>query len=320
MLEESWQTIASDLGDRIVHMKFVDSGFALAAIQAELDQKGLRTGEFPPDEAGYYYQRLEELDTQLDVKYSNFAELSSSPLFWVSDDITYSGASGTTFIPALQPLEPPIAFPSLSTAVSVNLYWSLKICIMATARQVTNSARKHPIPVSTYPSPPRPADQDPPSPESKLQQQQSRSASPSPPATAAFVSNLFASESNLPVQYLTLILRGMPYVLSPQQNTLGPQRSLFPLRVALFLLRLFPVREADNPLMQWCKQMYTFMDKSKGIHYAREVAKTDGGHAASGNERYLAGGVTPAASPGPMPRAGPYDVGGAEEEERGDEF
>ena len=110
-------------------------------------------------------------------------------------------------------------------------------------------------------------------------------------------------------------------MVSPQQNLVGPQRSLFPLRIALFFFRLFPATPStpEYRLISWCKAVYRLVGENKGVRYAKELAKSDGGHSSSGNERAVAAGETSEGSQegatpevespqGGMPTQGPYEV------------
>ena len=69
----------------------------------------------------------------------------------------------------------------------------------------------------------------------------------------------------------TNIVRSMPYCLSDDMGLMGAQKSLFPLRAALFALRFHPGDE-----LKWCQALYQQLHGKKGIRYAREIAKIDG--------------------------------------------
>ena len=325
LLEGGWQNLNPEIEDNTAHQRFVDQGLLLGALQEELDNQGLQTSDLPLNKINYYVQRIADLDKTLDECFENLVVSLSAPFYWTSEEFLPSGpreeSSSTRDNSQVTPAGPPFTFSSLASANSATLYWALKIVIAATQRQVTNSLRKSPIPISSHPSPKRdqhlPKPPSPPPPSYNLPYYTMYPDRPAEPVdTTGYTSRRppfrQPENTNLPLYYATLILRSMPYILSPDQNMLGPQRALFPLRVTLFLLRIIPSN--DNPLLTWCKEIYQLVEDGKGLKYAGEISKLDGGHGTRGNERYLAGGATPAVSPGPMPNKGPYEIGEGEGE------
>lgn len=313
-LEEPWRAL--QLGNDMIDPGLVESGFHLAALQDEADQHGLQTGDLNPARINGLVRRLGDLDQTIQRQWAQLVDTSSSPLYWVSNELSYPTADEE--IPASMPgpgpssspiVDTPFAFSSLQASTNATLYWALNILIAATRRQITNAARDQPAPVTSQPSPPRFDEVAAPS---LLHTSQASSQNPlifysaRAAATATTPHPSPPSQANIPLYYTILILRAAPYIIHPDQNSVGGQRFLFALRIALFILRVLPT--ADNPLLELCKRMYTIVSERRGVRYAIEIARHDGGHGTRGNERWLAGGGTPGGSPGPMPSQGPYAV------------
>ena len=321
LLERDWQESPWKYGAKDIFQRLCDIGFKIGALQSQIDDAGLQRGELTSEDARMFMGYLKLLEIELDTWYQEHLSVSPSPLYWVSnippsiplEEEKIEGA----------PLPGPFTFPTLRHATITLTYWALRIVIAATLRQLLHEIDR----VSTSPSPSastQPARDSPPNQRFSQSEQQpiqdpivittrdtpsnlntelpSRNSKQRPPPTSQSTPVPTKTE-NAPITLATNIMRTMPYCLSDEQGMLGAQQSLFALRGALFILRLHPGME-----LRWCQSIYRVLDQRKGLRYAKEIAKLDGGHGTRGNERER--GVTPAQTP-PHPReyAGPYTLG-----------
>lgn len=222
-----------------------------------------------------FIQRLSDLGHALDATFGDIWESTAGP-YWVSNNLAYppysigpSDQDPQTWIkpddarmeskPGLRP-GPPLSFSSIPVSTSCTFYWALKIILLATNRQIANSMRQPTIPGSSYP----------PLPPFEVASEEGLAENPKPSSFEILDASAMggktealepvASTSNLPLHYTKLMLRSIPYSISPEHNAIGPQRCLFPLRVALFLLRLLPIRAEENPLLDLCKRLYAAVE------------------------------------------------------------
>ena len=327
LLEPDWRERPWDHHEKDYHQRLYDYGFELGALQNRIDDAGLQRGELTTDNAEIFLGDLNRCHAGIDAWYQEFLSASPSPLYWIDDVPSGSMPEEQTETASEHddsPMPGPFVFPNLRLATATISYWGLKIAIAATLRQLLNEMMRSspsPRPASTLSKQrdPGPA-QQPPKPEKRQPQTAFTFAEPqfyfsiskdlpsrtplTPLPTHPSTSRSSPSAANFnydPVTLATQIMRAMPFCLSDEQGMLGAQQSLFPLRVALFILRLHPGME-----LRWCQNIYRIMDERKGLRYANEIAKLDGGHGTRGNERRK--GVTPANTPPPRPEVGPYTV------------
>ena len=69
------------------------------------------------------------------------------------------------------------------------------------------------------------------------------------------------------------ILRTTPYILDDEMGLMAAQQAMFPLRAALFVLKLLGGEE-----LEWCKAVYAQFNAKKGLRYSVEVGKSDGNY------------------------------------------
>ena len=319
LLEPDWRERPWEHDEKDYHQRLYDHGFELGALQNRIDDAGLQRGELTPENVVMFMGTLKELQAKINAWYQEFLSVSPSPLYWIS-------STTLSHLPEEQqagiaPLPGPFTFPTLRHATVTITYWALKIAIAGTFRQLLNEITRS----SPSPSPPSPSQEQrgsgPAQRSSNPDQQPSQTAftfaqpetyfdsntslpyrTPLPTRPSASRSSPGATNSdNDPITFATNIVRTMPFCLSDEQGMLGAQQSLFALRVALFILRLHPGME-----LRWCQSIYRILHERKGLRYATEIAKLDGGHGTRGNERKE--GVTPAQTPPPREDVGPYTL------------
>lgn len=323
LLEPEWKELPWEYNMKDFSQTLYDYGFELGALQSQMDDAGLQRGELTPRDARFFLGSLKKFQAQIDAWYQGYLSVSPSPLYWVSDE-SYN------LLPEEQqagigPLPGPFTFPTLRHATVSTTYWALNIAVLGSFRQLFHEMTRSSTSPEAPPPPPGTSGESLPTqlplpPEEQRAQNPSFPTQPEAPSNSKTTLPLRNSASTHPsaspyppttpnpITLATNIVRTMPFSLSPTQGLLGAQQSLFALRVALFILRLHP-----GPELRWCQSIYSIMHQRKGLRYATEIAKVDGGHGTRGNER-LKGG-TPARTPEPVElrdEVGPYTVGGGE--------
>lgn len=81
-------------------------------------------------------------------------------------------------------------------------------------------------------------------------------------------------KEDLCIEYSTNILRTMAYILRDDMGLMAAQQAIFPIRVALFHLRL-----RGGPEKDWAQNLYDQVVERKGLKFAAPLSKTDGGYA-----------------------------------------
>ena len=323
-LEPEWSRGPWDHCEKDDLQRLYDCGFEIGALQNQMDEAGLQKGELGHDGARKYLEDLYNCQVRLDSWFQDFLSVSPSPLY----QVIQKSSKFRTQRPETELSEPDdesmpehFAFPSLRTATSTISYWGLKIVVAGTVRQLRNEIAESPpksAAISLAQSGPDHSHQSQYHGKQTPQGALTREKPPSLDHHGSLPSRTFPSSkspvsdspttmahlTNDPIILATNILRSMPFCLSDEQGLLGSQQALFPLRVALFILRLHPGTE-----LQWCQKFYRSLNEQKGLRYAREIAKVDGGHGTRGNERAAA--VTPSVTPPPRSGSQPYTVGGS---------
>lgn len=73
------------------------------------------------------------------------------------------------------------------------------------------------------------------------------------------------------LEHARSILKTVPYILDDEMGLMAAQQAMFPIRAALFVLKLLGGEE-----LEWCKAVYAQFNAKKGLRYAVEVGKSDG--------------------------------------------
>ncbi len=322
-LEPEWSERRWDRHGKNNFQKLLDCGFKIGGLQNRMDDAGLQKGELTDGEVRSYLKDLDDYQAEFDTWYRDFLSLSPSPLIWVGNESpqTQPGRPMNLFEPDDDPIFDAFIFSSLHIATAMIFYWGLKIVVASTVRQLWNELRpSQTLDISSSirlgssrfrqsHGHEKGTSQDVSTSDgtSDLSRGQSLPFRTDPPIQTLVSESQpsIASLSNDPIVLATNIVRAMPFCLSDDQGLLGAQQSLFPLRTALFILRLYPGTE-----LRRCEKFYVAMNERKGLRYAKEIAKMDGGHGTRGNERAV--GVTPAVTPPPRPETQPYAIGQTE--------
>ena len=236
-----------------VYQQLYDKGFALAALLEGTDNARLTNENTNISIVSEYLERLSGLDEELNFWYREVVRESLSPLYWH----TQSTSFGCHLKEIVEPRTvPPFAFHTLRLAHIIVTYWALRLILsntIAFACQHVLSTNNR-VPSSSF-----------------ISHQTSQEVE-----TMTFHLLEIHTRSHR-LELAKNIIRSMPYCLSDNMGLMGPQKSLFALRTALFALQRYPGEE-----LKWCRAMYQELDSRKGLRYAREIAKLDGGFSAVG--------------------------------------
>ncbi|KAL9125744.1 MAG: hypothetical protein Q9217_005091 [Psora testacea] len=234
-----WKHNAKD-----IYQRLLEYGFEFGTLSEEADNSRLREGELDLQHSISYPQRYSALNKRMDIWFQDFLAESPSPLFWLSSE-DGSGAPESAHYN-------PFIFPSLRLATITLCYWALKLVISGVTASICGALlSKHPALKNNAPD-----------------------AFANPQERENLLQLLRQCSKAYNVKLATNIMRTMAYILSDSMGLIGAQQGLFPLRVALSVLRQYPGEE-----LWWCQAIYQQLDKRKGLRYATHIAKTDGKYA-----------------------------------------
>ena len=236
-----WLTIPWGRKGKPIYQQLYDKGFLLGAILEDLDNAGL-TAENNISIVSGFLGRLSSLDEDLKLWFRNLCDESPSPLYWHIE----SASSSKHLIEDDQP-RPPLAFHTLLSANTIVKYWGLRIILSNTIALTCQRFLSMTTQLPVYTS----------SSTSILQELHTMS-----------LQLLKANAGPIILEFATNIVRSMPYCLNENMGLIGAQKSLFPMRIALFVLQRHPGKD-----LQWCQAMYQELNSGKGIRYAREIGK-----------------------------------------------
>lgn len=277
-----------------MQQQLVDHGLALGGLMSDLDQAGFQQGEMASVDALIFIHRFVDIRARLDAWYHTFLSLVTGSLYWPSDETSYprqSLLSSMTGSIDDTPAPAPFNFPSLRLAATTAIYWALKVLVSTSINKI--KARHLQGNTSNV---------------NEIFEEQQTSYTAAANAQGVNPESLDAASYetswliNDPIILATNIIRTMPYCLSDSQGVVGAQQSLFALRIALLVLQ-----RSRGIELQWCKSMYNLLSEKKGVMYAREIEKLDGGHGDRGAER---AGDEREASQGEDLVKVPYDIQG----------
>jgi len=241
LAKEEWRTLpCGRMPGKRYSQRLLDHGFALGAAIEEADNAGFRRGELGHETYLNYLYRFASLDTELDCWYRELSEMSPEPLYWL--DLTQSAGHGAHDMSSAS-ARGPFAFRSLLIASVIVRYWALKLVLSLTISML----RIRPTVPET-------------------------SEEPLPDDGSVIA---LASHYNEPHRQdlAVKIIRSMSYLLDSGLGLYGAQLSLFPLRGALYILLQNPGED-----LRRCQALYQELTNTKGLGYAREIAKTSGGY------------------------------------------
>lgn len=223
--------------------KLYEHGFSIGRLTEEFDV--LRKQGISRQECLYYLCQLSDVDAKLDGWYQAVLEKSPRPLYWIN-----ISDSGHTSLDMSSPTSrTPFTFKSLRAAIACIKYWALKIVVsvvIATICETHNACDNLAA-------------------EDFIQHSGSN--------LDTFINRYSQSQRfDLAIN----VVRAMPYFLDNGVGLFGAQRSLFSIRVALYILYQHPGED-----LRRCHTLYQQLTSSKGLGYAREIAKREGGYSRS---------------------------------------
>ena len=244
-----WLTLPWSETGKDVYQQLYDKGFSLAALLERIDNLRFTIEYTNMSSLSEHLGCLYSLDEELSLWYRNIQRESPLPLYWHSQSICHTWhLEGAVEPRTLKPF----AFHTLRLANTIVAYWGLRLvlsnAIALACQQVLSMNNQVPSQSSSSTSPL--ACQD-------LQ--------------AMSLQLLETHTGPYRLELATNIIRSMKYCLNDNMGLMGAQRSLFPMRTALFVLSRHPGEE-----LKWCQAMYQDLTSRKGLRYAREIAKLDG--------------------------------------------
>ena len=241
-----------------IYQQLYDKGFALAALLEGIDNAELMGENINISKVSESLGLLSALDEKLNLWFREIVEKSSSPLYWYAQSISHSWHPREAGEPYALPA---FAFNNLLLANTIVTYWGLRLILSNTIAlacgHVLSMASKMPVQSSFSTS---------------LQAVQD--------LHTISLQLLEAHAGPYRLQLAKNIVRSMPYCLHDDMGLVGAQKSLFAMRIALFVLQRHPGEE-----LKWCQAMYQELDSRKGLRYAREIAKLVGRFSAAGEDK-----------------------------------
>ncbi|KAG8531434.1 uncharacterized protein KY384_003063 [Bacidia gigantensis] len=240
LMSEEWKVkYFTDPVDEF-HYRLLEFGFELASTLEETDRQRLQQELLSLDRCISYVNMFLALDSRMEDWLQDFTSHCGDPLYVI--DFKDSYCSG------IPDMYKGFIFRNYRQANVLNTFWSLKLIlnhILTTIRAALGVRSAH---FKTAGGPNAPAGEDRPD-------------------------FLGGDRSDHCLELATNIMRAMPYVLKDEMGLLGAQQSIFPLRVALLVLKRYPGEE-----LRWCESIYSQFNSKKGIRYATEIAKYEGGY------------------------------------------
>ena len=243
-----------------IYQQLYDKGFVLAALLEGMDNAGLTNENNNIAMLSDFLGRLSNLDKEMNLWFRKIRKESSSPLYWHDESLSHSWHPKG----ALQPCKlTPFAFGNLLLANTTLAYWGLQLVLSNTIAL----ACEHILSMST-----------------QILVQSPSYTSPRAIHDLHTMSRqlLEAHAGPYRLELATNILRSMPYCLNDDMGLVGAQKSLFAMRVSLFVLQSHPCEE-----LKWCQATYQELHSRKGLRYAREIAKLVGKFSAAGKDEPL---------------------------------
>ena len=255
-----WSTLPWRETGKDIYQQLCDKGFALAALLEDIDNAGLTKENLNISLLSKLLRRLYDLCEELNSWYGAILEESYSPLYWHAQSISHSSQpKGAVNSSELLPF----AFHTLLHAHTIVTFWALQIVI---SNAIALSC-EHVLSMNA-----------------QVAGQSSVSTS-SQTMQDLHTRSLYLLEIHTVShrrQLATNIVRSMPYCLNDDMGLVSAQKSLFAIRIALFVLSRHPGEK-----LQWCQAMYQELYSKKGLRYAKEIAKVEGRFRPAGKNRPL---------------------------------
>lgn len=258
--DPEWLTLPWGEKGKDIYQQLYDKGFLLAALLEKVDGAGLTKKNVNINVVFDFLRRLSDLDQELNMWFQDLLQMFSSPLYWHAQATSHSRDAAE----AVQPCTlPSFTFCSLLIANTIITYWGLRLVlsntIALTCQHVLSMTTQ--LPAQSLPS------------GSRREVHDLRTMS---------LQLLEAYTGVNRLELATNIVRSMPYCLNDNMGLIGAQRSIFAMRIALFVLQRHPGEELKR-----CQAMYLELNTRKGLNYAREIGKLEGRFSAAGQEKPL---------------------------------
>ena len=239
-----WLTLPWGKKGKDIYQQLYDKGFLLGALLEDIDNAGFTKDNNTVSVVSGFLGRLSSLDEDLNLWFRDLLQESPSPLYWQIE----STSSSKHLKENIQPRSS-FAFHNLRSANIVVKYWGLRIILSSTIALTCQRVLSMTTQLPAHPT-----------------------SSTLPPILQDLHNmshHLLKANSGLKIfEFATNIVRSMPYCLNENMGLIGAQKSLFPMRIALFVLQRHPGED-----LKWCQAMYQELNSGKGIRYAREIGK-----------------------------------------------
>ena len=254
-----WLTLPWGEAGKDIYQQLYDKGFVLAALLEEMDNSKSTKDNINLSLMSEFMGRLSSLNEELNIWFQDILQEYPSPLYWHAQSTSPIGHTEGSVDPGIRP---PFAFRNLLLANTIVTYWGLRLILSITVALIC----QHVLSMTTQATAHQPSSTTP----RKLQDLHTMS-----------IQLLRAHTGASSLELATNIVRSMPYCLDDNMGLTGAQKSLFAMRIALFVLQRHPGEELKR-----CEAMYQELNTKKGIRYAREIAKLEGKFKAPGQDSY----------------------------------
>ena len=255
-----WLTLPWSEAGKDIYQQLYDKGFVLAALLERMDNARRTNGTNNLSISSEILGRLSSLDKEMNFWFQRIHKESCSPLYWHDESLSHSWHSEG----ALQPCKlSPFAFCNLLLANTIVAYWGLQLVLS----NIIALACEHVLSMS---------------PHMPAQPSSNTSSQAFQDLHTMSLQLLEAHAGPCRLELATNIVRSMPYCLNDDMGLMGAQKSLFAMRISLFILQSHPCEE-----LKWCQATYQDLHSTKGLRYAREIAKLVGKFSAAGKDEPL---------------------------------
>lgn len=248
---EPWRNQPKD-----IEQTLYDLGFALAALVEEIDRSlHSNSTDIGGQTMLQHLNRCSALDTDLGLWYQEHLRVSPSPLCWVSDSELSNCVENSR--PGARSLAPYV-FPSLRLALMTVNFWALRLVLSTTVGDACNAISQtqrtnEPALDAPFESTVHPTD---------------KAFERSSQAKSVVEEMAYRHGHDRCFALAVEITRAVSYCTRESMGLLGPQKSLFALRVALYYLRLHPGEE-----LALCWTLYQGLTRKKGMQLAQDLQR-----------------------------------------------
>ncbi|KAL9086239.1 MAG: hypothetical protein Q9159_004304 [Coniocarpon cinnabarinum] len=218
--------------------------------------------------------RCAGFNTELETFYTRLVRKCSQsgmPLYWDSSASTHTAFSEKEALASAQGKHAPLHFPNLTVAQSVMHYWSLQSLLSSSIARLATAIKRAEADAAafmffdpTFTAEPDALHGDP-------------TVAMNPPAAAIqhdLVTEQLSAQHTLARSHHlgAQIARAVPYCCQEQMGLLGPQRCMFPIRVAVIALK----QGGPPEDLQYAQRMLEELSADKGLSYAKQLEELGG--------------------------------------------